>query len=153
MTTAADPQSAADLCDAAAQAALQQQQALGPCPQNDPVQTQAWQHQNDQLRHNISTLTNLSSSLAAQAVSAGLNAVWPALQGLTTVTASAQADIANIVSVSAALMTLASVISFGVAVAALVAAPNAAGVGSVVTAFNAMKAALAANAPAAANGG
>ncbi|HEY1927429.1 MAG TPA: hypothetical protein VGG92_08190 [Caulobacteraceae bacterium] len=138
MTTAADLLSAADLCNAAAQAALAQQQNLPPCP-IDAAGAHAWTQQNSSLQHNINSLTNLSSSFAAQAVSAALDAKWPALQGLAAVTASAKADIQQIVDVGQALTTLAAVISFGVAVAALIAAPNAATANTVLTAFNTMK--------------
>jgi hypothetical protein len=141
MAVADDLLSAARLCDAAAQAADDQQNNMPPRPA-DPAAAAVWDNQNSHLQHNIGTLGNLASSLAAAAVSDVLAAQWPNLQGLSEVTASAQASIAQINSISAALNALAAVISFGVSIAAFVAAPSLDGARSVASAFDAAKAAL-----------
>jgi hypothetical protein len=134
-----DLNSAATLCANAAAATTIQLIGLGARP-IDPAAATKWDRQDTQLKNNISELNNLSSGISASIVSNALQAIWPNLQTLSVVTASAQADITAIKDISEAMSKIASIITFGVAVVTLAGAPTPANAQAVVTAFTKMTA-------------
>jgi hypothetical protein len=137
MAIADDLNSSAELCANAADAATTKLIDLGPRPA-DPAAAAVWDHQDTLLKNNISVLNNVSSTLSAVIVSNALQQVWPNLQGLSDETNSAQGDINAIADISKAMVKLASIIDFGVAVVALAAQPTPGSAGAVVTAFGKM---------------
>jgi hypothetical protein len=132
-----DLDAAATLCADAADAATDKLIGLGPRP-TDPASAATWDAQDTVLKNKISTLNNVSSSISALIVSNALQAVWPNLDALDRVTASAQANIKAIADISKAMAAIASIINFGVAVLTVATQPTAANAGSVVTAFKNM---------------
>ncbi len=140
MAIADDLDSAAQLCGNAADAAVTKLIGLGPRPV-DVTAAGVWDHQDALLKNNISVLNNVSSTISAVIVQTALQQVWPNLQGLSNETAAVQGDINAIADVSKAMVKLAAVIDFGVAVVALAAQPTPTGAGAVVSAFTKLLAA------------
>jgi hypothetical protein len=137
VSTSDDMNAAAALCRNAADAALDRLLALGPRPK-DTAKGQAWDHNDALLKNKIAVLTNQASSMSALIVSQALSDIWPNLDGLTKVTAAAQAEIKSIKAISDALTALASVINFGLAILAVATQPTPTNAGNVVAAFQAV---------------
>ena len=141
MTTKTDLESLAALCDEAADAAVDRLIGLGPRPA-DAHGAATWDAQDALLKNKISTLNNLSSSLSALIVQQALEQVWPALDALGEVTASAQASIARIREIAKTMATIASVINLGVAAVTLATQPTAGNATGLVSAFKNLEASL-----------
>lgn len=137
MTINDDLNFAADLCANAADAAVDKLISLGPRP-SDAAAAAAWDAHDAILKNKISTLNNLSSSISAMIVSNTLQSVWPDLVTLGNVTASAEENIKSIADISKAMVSIASVITFGVAVITVATQPTPANAGSMATAFTSM---------------
>jgi hypothetical protein len=134
MTISDDLNAASTLCANAADAAGDKLSALGARP-TDMKAAAAWDAQAGSLRQNISKLNNLSSSISALIVVKELQSVWPELDQLNQVTASAQSDLVAIADTTKVILALATVINFGNAIVTLVAQPNLTSASALVTAF------------------
>ena len=141
MTTQSDLEALAVLCDLAADAAVDRLIGLGPRP-SAPDSAATWDAQDALLKNKISTLNNLSSSLSALIVQQALQKVWPALDALSEVTASAQASIARIHEIAKTMAAIAAVINLGVAAVTLATQPTAGNATGLVNAFKNLKATL-----------
>ena len=139
MALADDLNSAAALCANAADAATTKLIGLGPRP-TEPVAAALWDHKDAILKTDISVLNNLSSTISAVIISNALKQLWPQLQGLNDITTSAEADIAATADISKAFVKIASIIDFGVSVAALAAQPSPSAVQAVISAVTKMRA-------------
>src|SRR4051794_2693256 len=89
----------AKLCNASAQADLNQLLALGVKP-TDPAAAALWEQQDTRLRGQIQSLTALAPKLAAESVLVGLATLQGDLDSLTQITKDAQQRIAHIRQVS-----------------------------------------------------
>lgn len=145
MTTPAgdDLKSVQTICDNTADAALNLLIGLGPRP-TETGAAAVWDTHDALLKNKVSSLTNLSSSIGATIVVEAISDVWPELEKLDAVTTTALGQIAKIADVNKGLTVAATVITFATAAIAVVSQPTLGNAGRLVTAFNGVKAQLAA---------
>ncbi len=138
MTASTDLELMETLCEDMAHAGVGLLLGLGGRPA-DPAAAATWDAQDALLKNKTSTLVNLASSIGSTIVAEALEQVWPQLDALQQVTAAAQANIAKIDQINKALVTLASVINFATAAAALITQPSVDNAGKLVKAFKGFK--------------
>jgi len=108
----------------------------------DPAAAATWDAQDTMLKNKISILNNLSTSISAVIVSNAMQNVWPNLDSLAAVTASAQANIAAIANITKAMAAIATVINFGVALVTLASEPTPGNAANVLTSLTNLTATL-----------
>jgi DNA-binding protein YbaB len=135
MSTRQDLEQLADLCNAAARAASEAIQRLGPRPAFPREAAEAWDANVERLSTQVDRLTTLASQFASIAVTQALEGAWPQLQQLQQAAATAEARIAEMHAISDAARKIAQVVNLGIAVLALAAAPGPATAAGVVQAL------------------
>ncbi len=115
MSVKSDLSKFADLCEAAAKAALEQLFALGPRPEVE-AEALLWDQQRTRLQGQINSLTALGSKVTAAAILAGLEDLQDELKVIGQVTADAKKKIAKVKQVSAFLVKGAVILDLGIAI-------------------------------------